>query len=82
VHVLFIHPYFSTRSGSDGTRSFEFARRWIGQGRCDTMLAGVADCLAIVDVNARRLAEERFSRDLLSDQMLDVLRRTVEGERA
>ena len=43
MHILYIHQYFSTRSGSTGTRSFEFARRWVRQGHRVTMLTGMVD---------------------------------------
>ncbi|MBI3675231.1 MAG: glycosyltransferase family 4 protein [Proteobacteria bacterium] len=40
MHVLYIHQYFSTRSGAAGTRSYEFARALIARGHTVTMLCG------------------------------------------
>lgn len=42
MHVLYIHQYFATPHGSTGTRSYEFARRWIRAGHRITMLTSTA----------------------------------------
>ena len=42
MHILYIHQYFATRSGSTGTRSYEFARRWVKAGHKVTMLTTIA----------------------------------------
>ncbi|MEQ1866415.1 MAG: glycosyltransferase family 4 protein [Micropepsaceae bacterium] len=45
MRVLYIHQYFNTRTGSSGTRSYEFARALIGAGHIVTMLcASTAGC--------------------------------------
>lgn len=38
MHVLYLHQYFSTRSGSTGTRSYEFAKRFVKRGHRITMI--------------------------------------------
>jgi glycosyltransferase involved in cell wall biosynthesis len=40
MHVAYIHQHFSTRQGSVGTRSFEFAKRLIRAGHSVSMIAG------------------------------------------
>lgn len=42
MHILYIHQYFATPKGHTGTRSYEFARRWVAAGHCVTMLTSVA----------------------------------------
>ncbi len=32
MHILYIHQYFATPHGGTGTRSYEFARRWVRAG--------------------------------------------------
>ena len=38
MKVLYIHQYFRTRSEAGGTRSYEFARRWVQNGHQVTMI--------------------------------------------
>ncbi len=38
MHILYIHQYFSTPRGVTGTRSYEFAKRWIKAGHNVVML--------------------------------------------
>jgi len=40
MHVLYYHQHFSTRAGSAGTRSYEFARRLVSRGHRVTMICG------------------------------------------
>jgi glycosyltransferase involved in cell wall biosynthesis len=40
MNVLYFHQHFSTRSGSTGTRSYEFARCLIARGNQVTMVCG------------------------------------------
>lgn len=42
MHILYIHQYFSTPLGCTGTRSYEFARRWVAKGHKVTMLTSTA----------------------------------------
>jgi glycosyltransferase involved in cell wall biosynthesis len=42
MNILFIHQYFTTREGTGGTRSYEFARHLVKSGHKVTMLAGAA----------------------------------------
>jgi len=42
MHILYIHQYFATPKGSSGTRSYEFARRWVTKGHKVTMLTTTA----------------------------------------
>ncbi len=43
MHILYIHQHFATPAGSTGTRSYEFARRWVKAGHKVTMLTGYYD---------------------------------------
>jgi len=40
MHVLYIHQHFAIPKGSTGTRSYEFARRWIKAGHKVTLITG------------------------------------------
>jgi len=43
MHILYIHQHFATPAGSTGTRSYEFARRWVKGGHKVTLIAGHYD---------------------------------------
>jgi len=43
MHILYIHQHFATPKGSTGTRSYEFARRWVKAGHKVTLIAGCCD---------------------------------------
>ena len=43
MHILYIHQHFATPKGSTGTRSYEFARRWVKAGHKVTMVTGCYD---------------------------------------
>jgi glycosyltransferase involved in cell wall biosynthesis len=43
MHILYIHQYFTTPLGSTGTRSYEFARRWVAKGHKVTMLTSTTN---------------------------------------
>jgi len=43
MHILYIHQYFATPSGSTTLRSYEFARRWVGEGHKVTLITGRSD---------------------------------------
>lgn len=40
MHILYIHQHFATNKGSTGTRSYDFARRWVSQGHRVTIVTG------------------------------------------
>lgn len=42
MRILYLHQYFTTPRGSSGTRSYEFARRWVLLGHQVTMLTTTA----------------------------------------
>lgn len=42
MHILYIHQYFATPKGSTGTRSYEFAKRWVAEGHKVTVLTTTA----------------------------------------
>ncbi|MBN2456501.1 MAG: glycosyltransferase family 4 protein [Sedimentisphaerales bacterium] len=42
MHIAYIHQYFTTRFGSSGTRSYEFARRWVQAGHHVTVITSTA----------------------------------------
>ncbi|MBN1806892.1 MAG: glycosyltransferase family 4 protein [Sedimentisphaerales bacterium] len=43
MHILYIHQHFATPEGSTGTRSYEFARRWVKAGHKVTLITGHYD---------------------------------------
>ena len=43
MHILYIHQHFATPAGSTGTRSYEFARRWVKAGHKVTFITGYYD---------------------------------------
>ena len=43
MHILYIHQHFATPRGNTGTRSYEFARRWVSSGHNVTMITGHYD---------------------------------------
>ena len=40
MHILYIHQHFALPSGTTGTRSYEFARRWVDAGHKVTIITG------------------------------------------
>ena len=42
IHILYLHQFFMTRAGIGGTRSYEFARRFVSQGHSVTMVTAAA----------------------------------------
>ena len=42
LHILYIHQYFATPRGATGTRSYEFARRWVRRGHRVTVVTSTA----------------------------------------
>lgn len=43
MHILYLHQYFATPAGTTGTRSYEFARRWVRAGHEVTVITGYFD---------------------------------------
>jgi glycosyltransferase involved in cell wall biosynthesis len=43
MKILYIHQHFATPLGSTGTRSYEFARRWVKAGHQVTVITGLYD---------------------------------------
>ncbi|MHC4158231.1 MAG: glycosyltransferase family 4 protein [Planctomycetota bacterium] len=43
MHILYIHQHFAIPKGSTGTRSYEFAQRWIKAGHKVTLISGHYD---------------------------------------
>ena len=43
MHVIYIHQYFSTNTGSTGTRSYEMSKALIAAGHRVTMICGLSD---------------------------------------
>ncbi|MFX1555532.1 MAG: glycosyltransferase family 4 protein [Promethearchaeota archaeon] len=43
MHILYIHQHFAIPEGSTGTRSYEFARRWVKAGHKVTLITGYYD---------------------------------------
>ncbi len=59
MRIVYLHQYFATPQGKTGTRSYEFAKRWIKAGIDVTIITSPAQ------LTDRELAEaERISRNL------------------
>ena len=43
MHILYIHQHFAIPKGATGTRSYEFARRWVQKGHQVTVITGHYD---------------------------------------
>jgi len=43
MHILYLHQHFAIPAGSTGTRSYEFARRWVKAGHQVTIITGHYD---------------------------------------
>jgi glycosyltransferase involved in cell wall biosynthesis len=43
MNILYIHQHFATPKGTSGTRSYEFARRWVKAGHKVTVITGRYD---------------------------------------
>ena len=43
MHILYLHQHFALPSGSTGTRSYEFAKRWVKAGHKVTVICGHYD---------------------------------------
>lgn len=69
MHILYIHQYFSTPRGRTGTRSYEFARRWVAAGHRVTVLTSRAQ-LPPEDLGPQR-------RGLVSHLEIDGIEVTV-----
>jgi glycosyltransferase involved in cell wall biosynthesis len=61
VRILYLHQYFMTRAGVGGTRSYEFARRFVARGHAVSMVTAAssddagprdADGIEVVGVDA------------------------------
>ncbi len=72
MHVLYIHQYFATPHGSTGTRSYEFARRWVSAGHRVTMLTTTAQLTDRDLAEARGRRVRRFAVDGIEVVALDI----------
>lgn len=68
MHILYIHQYFATRAGSTGTRSYEFAWRWVKAGHKVTMLTTTTN---LTDSDLKDAAGSFFKRFTIDG--IDVL---------
>ncbi len=60
MHILYLHQFFTTREGTGGTRSYEFARHLTGAGHDVTMVtAARTDTSAGSGIPARSRAKPR-----------------------
>ena len=64
MHIVYIHQYFTTLAGSSGTRSYEFARRWVQAGYKVTVITSVAQ-LAKDDLKEAQYIKKNVKRFML-----------------
>ncbi|MCA9251502.1 MAG: glycosyltransferase family 4 protein [Phycisphaerales bacterium] len=84
MHILYIHQYFATPHGNTGTRSFEFAKRWVSAGHRVTMLTSTAQLTTndLESAEGQRVAKFTISGiDVVAlnvpyDQRMGFVRRT------
>ncbi len=72
MHILYIHQYFATPLGKTGTRSFEFARRWVAAGHRVTMLTSAAQMTPDDFGNAPRQLVRRVTIEGIDVIAVDV----------
>ena len=72
MHILYIHQYFTTPLGITGTRSYEFARRWVAKGHRVTMLTSTANLTSEDLVQAHGRFFKRFTVDGIDVLAMDV----------
>ena len=63
MHILYLHQYFATPSGRTGTRSYEFARRWVAAGHRVTVVTSVAQLVEKDFPSSRGRIVTRFTVD-------------------
>ena len=61
MNILYIHQYFATPKGKTGTRSYEFARRWVAAGHKVTMLTSITQLTPDDLKNAQGRFVKRFT---------------------
>ena len=70
MHILYIHQHFALPSGSTGTRSYEFARRWVKEGHQVTIITGHYDIGGL-----------ELNNSLIQRQTIDEIEIVVVGTR-
>jgi glycosyltransferase involved in cell wall biosynthesis len=73
MHILYIHQYFATLQGNTGTRSYEFARRWVAAGHQVTMLTSTTNLTHKDLSNAKGKFLKRVKIDGIDVLVWDVL---------
>jgi len=68
LHILYIHQHFAVPHGSSGTRSYEFARRWVRAGHKVTIITGYYDIGGL-----------SFGRGLVQRQVIDGINVIIVG---
>jgi glycosyltransferase involved in cell wall biosynthesis len=64
-HIVYLHQYFATREGVTGTRSYEFARRWVQAGNQVTVITSTAQLTAAECAGATK--SSLLARELMID---------------
>jgi len=49
MRILYLHQYFTTRAGTVGTRSYEFARYLVGKGHQVSLVTGISERSKVAD---------------------------------
>ncbi len=79
MHILYIHQYFATPQGGTGTRSYEFARRWVRAGHRVTMLTSQAQ-LTVEEMGLTRGAgQTELGRTAIEMPSPRVVRMNMDG---
>jgi glycosyltransferase involved in cell wall biosynthesis len=70
MHILYIHQHFAIPKGTSGTRSYEFARRWVKAGHKVTVITGYCDIGGLEP-----------GKKLIQQQLIDHINVVVVGTR-
>jgi len=72
MHIFYIHQYFATPLGKTGTRSYEFARRWMAAGHKVTMLTSIAQLTPDDLKNAEGRFIKRFTIESIDVRAITI----------
>jgi len=73
MHIIYLHQYFATPESATGTRSYEFAKRWVAKGHHVTMVTSTTNISEnIKDNNIKRNGRIEFDCDGISVIALDI----------
>ena len=79
MHILYLHQYFATPHGNTGTRSYEFAKRWVAAGHRVTVLTTVAQLTEADLTGVKRRLVTRLQIDGINLMVCNIRYRQAMG---